>query len=160
MEFKKGDIEGVVVMPLKKHLDERGWLSELFRIDELPADDVRPVMSYISYTAPGVQRGPHEHVHQTDYFSFVGPSNFKVCLWDAREASPTKGRRLVIFAGEDSPCSVIVPPGVVHAYKNIGSKNGAVLNFPNRLFMGAGKKEKVDEIRHEETDGSPYRVDE
>ena len=35
MEFKKGKIHDVVVKPLNKYLDERGWLAELFRSDEV-----------------------------------------------------------------------------------------------------------------------------
>lgn len=160
MEFKKGGIKGVVIRPLKKHVDERGWLSELFRSDELPEKALMPVMSYISVTNPGTTRGPHEHVGQTDYFCFIGPSNFKLCLWDARPGSETYGCRQVVFAGSDNPCAAIVPPGVVHAYKNIGARDGVVLNFPNRLFMGEAKGTAVDEIRHEDAVNSPYRVDE
>jgi dTDP-4-dehydrorhamnose 3,5-epimerase len=52
-----------------------------------------------------------------------------------------------------------VPPGVVHAYKNIGQDNGIVFNAPNRLYAGEGKKTQVDEIRHEEAEGSLYSLD-
>ena len=45
-----------------------------------------------------------------------------------------------------------VPPGVVHAYRNVGSSDAFVLNFPDKLYAGWGKKEPVDEIRHEEID--------
>ncbi len=156
--FAKGKIHDVVVKPLAKYLDERGWLAELFRNDELEPE-VMPVMAYISMTQPGVARGPHEHVDQTDYFCFIGPSNFKVYLWDAREGSLSHGVRQVIFAGVDNPVMVIVPPGVVHAYKNIGIDNGIVFNAPNRLYAGEGKRSPVDEIRHEEAAGSPYPLD-
>ena len=83
-EFTKGKIHDVVVRPLAKFLDERGWLAELFRSDELDPQ-VMPVMAYLSMTQPGVARGPHEHLDQTDYFCFMGPSNFKVYLWDHPE---------------------------------------------------------------------------
>jgi len=106
-----------------------------------------------------VARGPHEHVDQTDYFCFIGPSNFKIYLWDARADSPTFGTRQIIYAGADSPCMVIVPPGVVHAYKNIGNENGIVFNGPNRLYAGHGKSSPVDEIRHEEAGGAAYLLD-
>jgi dTDP-4-dehydrorhamnose 3,5-epimerase len=118
-----------------------------------------PAMGYISMTQAGIARGPHEHVEQVDYFGFIGPSNFKIYLWDNRKSSPTYNVRQIVYAGEDSPKSVIIPPGVVHAYKNIGGKQGMVLNFPNRLFAGKGKKEKVDEIRHEENSDTIYRLD-
>ncbi len=157
-EFKKGKIHDVVVRPLTKFLDERGWLAELFRSDEADPS-VMPAMAYLSMTQPGVARGPHEHVDQTDWFCFIGPSNFKVYLWDSRPGSPTFGTKQVMYAGIDSPLAVIVPPGVVHAYKNIGGENGIVFNAPNRLYAGEGKKCPVDEIRHEEVEGSPFALD-
>ena len=156
--YKKGRIHDATARPLNKFLDERGWLAELYRSDDLdPA--VLPTMAYISMTQPGVARGPHEHKDQTDYFCFIGPSNFKVYLWDARPDSPSFGVKQVLFAGVDSPMMVIVPPGVVHAYRNVGSDNGIVFNGPNRLYAGPGKKEPVDEIRHEEEPGSPFELD-
>ena len=35
-------------------------------------------------------------------------------------------------------------------YQNIGDADGIVINCPNRLYSGAGRKEEVDEIRHED----------
>lgn len=157
-EYKKGRIHDVAVKPLAKFLDERGWLAEMFRSDELP-EPFRPEMAYISMTVPGVARGPHEHVEQTDYFCFIGPGNFKVYLWDARKDSPTFGTRQIIYAGVDSPLSLIVPPGVVHAYKNVSAENGIVFNAPDRLYAGPGKNRPVDEIRHEEAVDSPFNLD-
>lgn len=158
VEFVKGKIHDVVVRPLNKYIDERGWLAELFREDEMETA-VMPVMAYISMTQPGIARGPHEHADQTDCFCFIGPSNFKVYLWDTRPESSTRGVRQVIYAGVDSPLMTIIPPGVVHAYKNIGAENGVVFNAPNRLYAGKGKKTPVDEIRHEDVAGSPFQLD-
>ena len=156
--YKKGAIEGVVIKPLKKYIDDRGWLVELFRHDELD-EDVYPVMSYVSETLPGVARGPHEHKDQTDYFAFIGPSNFKLYLWDNREDSPTYSNKMVVYLGQDNPAVAIVPPGVVHAYKNVGAKPGLVFNAPNRLFAGKDRKEPVDEIRHEDNPDAPFYLD-
>ena len=50
-------------------------------------------MAYISQTLPGIVRGPHEHNDQTDYFAFIGPSDFELTLWDARAESPTFGAK-------------------------------------------------------------------
>lgn len=158
MGFKNGSIQDVKIKPLTKFLDERGWLCELFREDEVEGRYM-PVMAYVSMTQPGIARGPHEHVDQTDLFCFMGPSNFKVYLWDTRKDSPSFGTKQVIYAGYDSPRLVIVPPGVVHAYRNIGTENGIVFNAPNRLYAGTGKKEPVDEIRHEDMEGSPFQLD-
>ena len=156
--FTKGKIHDVIVRPLAKYLDERGWLSELFRSDEIDPRFL-PAMAYISMTRPGVVRGPHEHREQADCFAFIGPSNFKVYLWDARDDSPTGGVKQVVYTGVDSPTLIIVPAGVVHAYKNIGGTDGIVFNAPNRLYAGEGKHTPVDEIRHEEEAGSSFTLD-
>lgn len=158
MTFKLGEIDGVIVKSLVKFTDARGWLCELFRQDELE-EQYLPVMSYISITHPGVARGPHEHVQQADLFGFLGPSTFKIYMWDNRKNSPTFGNKMVIIAGEDEPKSVLIPPGVVHAYKNIGNLLGMVTNYPNRLFAGIGKKEKADEIRHESDPNTIFKLD-
>jgi len=156
--FEKGTIHDVVARPLRKFLDERGWLAELFRRDELP-EGMIPVMAYISMTLPGVSRGPHEHREQTDLFCFIGPGNFKLYLWDTRRESPTFGIRQVLYAGGDAPMMVTVPPGVVHAYRNVSPEPAIVFNAPDRLYAGEGRKDPVDEIRHEEMTGSPFHLD-
>ena len=89
------EIKDVIVKSLRKHTDDRGWLFELYREDELP-ETVHPVMAYISQTLPGIVRGPHEHNDQTDYFAFIGPSDFELTLWDARAESPTLARKVKI----------------------------------------------------------------
>jgi dTDP-4-dehydrorhamnose 3,5-epimerase len=158
MQFHQGPIDGVIWKPLKKFHDDRGWLCELFRHDELPAE-FHPVMAYISQTEPGIARGPHEHVDQADFFCFIGPSNFKMYLWDTRRQSKTYLAAQAEIVGADRPMALVVPPGVVHAYKNVGGVQGIVFNAPNRLYKGPGRKEPVDEIRHEEMKDSPFRLD-
>jgi dTDP-4-dehydrorhamnose 3,5-epimerase len=118
-----------------------------------------PVMSYVSSTQPGVTRGPHEHVDQADLFCFMGPSNFKLRLWDNRPDSETYYRVMTLYVGEDNPKSVLVPKGVVHAYRNVGHVPGIVINCPNQLFMGHEKREPIDEIRHEDDPDTIFRMD-
>jgi len=159
MEFRKGPIEGVKVTPFRKFMDERGWLAEFFRHDEL-AQEFHPAMGYISATLPGVLRGPHEHVDQADLFCWVGPGDFKVTLWDNRPDSPTYQHRMELFMGANNPGSVIVPKGVVHCYRCVSAETGWVINCPNRLYAGEGKREPVDELRHEDDPQNPFVVDE
>jgi dTDP-4-dehydrorhamnose 3,5-epimerase len=156
--FKIGDIDGVVISDLRKFHDSRGWLAELFRHDELDPN-FYPVMAYNSSTNPGVTRGPHEHVDQADLFCFIGPSNFKLRLWDNRPDSKTLSNVTTLVVGADNPKSVLIPPGVVHAYQNVGDVDGIVFNCPNRLYMGAGKKEEIDEIRHEDDPATIFRME-
>ena len=156
--FKAGEIKGVVIRDLRKFSDSRGWLAELFREDELDAE-FYPVMAYTSSTDPGVTRGPHEHADQADLFCFIGPSNFKLRLWDNRAESGTYDNVITLVVGEDNPKSVLIPKGVVHAYRNVGLAPGIVFNCPNRLYMGVGKKDEIDEIRHEDDPQTVYRME-
>jgi len=156
--FVDGPIDGVVLRPLGVHADPRGWLVELFRHDELPAEN-HPVMAYVSETLPGVARGPHHHCEQSDYFAFVGPGEFAIYLWDIRVGSASWGRRMKFVAGESNQQGVIIPAGVVHAYVNVSDVPGWTFNAANRLYAGEGKHGPVDEVRHEDRADSPYRMD-
>lgn len=156
--YVEGPIDGIEFRSVGKFTDDRGWLAELFRIDEMPPTNA-PAMAYVSETKPRVVRGPHEHVDQTDNFVFVGPSDFEIWLWDSRPKSPTFGNFSRTVVGQSNPTAVSVPPGVVHAYRNLSAENrGWVFNAPNRLYAGENKKEEVDEIRHEGVEGTPYLV--
>ena len=149
-------IKGVIIKKLNKFTDERGWLTEIYRKDE---DDLRPVMSYVSFTNFGKVRGPHEHVKQSDFFVFIGSGDFELHLWDNRKDSETYGEKVEVVVGESEMTSVIVPPGVVHGYKCISEKGGVCINLPDALYAGESKKEDVDEIRHEEGDTSEFKIE-
>ena len=104
-------IEQVVIKSLPRYTDERGFLCELYRQDE---DKYQPQMAYFSLTHPGIVGGPHEHRKQSDYFVFIGPGNFELHLLDNRPTSSTYQEHQVLEVGETNPCSVLIPPGVVH----------------------------------------------
>jgi len=156
--FHNGPIQGVVFKPVQIRSDRRGWLAEIYREDELPPE-IHPVMAYVSETFSGAARGPHQHNNQTDYFVFLGPGDFALYLWDIRPASPTRGNRMKVIVGQSNKQIVIVPPGVVHAYLNIGNTTGWVINTPNMLYAGTARREKIDEIRYEDMPDSPFILD-
>ena len=147
-------IPGVVLRPTRRYTDTRGWLMELFRDDEVP-EGFEPAMGYVSVTKPGVARGPHEHVHQTDCFVFLDGS-YELYLWENRpgheEAFETHR------VGAENPMAAFVPPGVVHAYRNVGESEAFVLNFPDKLYAGWGRSEPVDEVRHEDEERSKFKL--
>lgn len=146
-------LPGTLLRHLRRHDDARGWLSELFRDDELP-EGFRPAMGYISVTKPGVQRGPHEHREQTDGFAFLS-GRFRLTLWENRPG--LEFRKVELDVGEENPVFITVPPGVVHAYANVGDSDAFVLNFPDKLYAGWGRSEEVDEIRHEDDPESRFK---
>lgn len=156
MNWREGSIADVQLEELKRFTDDRGWLSELFRRDELDESDY-PAMGYVSETLPGVVRGPHEHMDQSDRFAFLH-GTYEVFLWDARETSSTYGVRCRLVLGSEHQATIVIPPGVVHAYRNAGDSPAMVFNFPDALYAGHGKTEPVDEIRHEDDPDSPFQL--
>ena len=155
--FKISKITDIVFVELQKFSDQRGWLTELHRKDEL-SKNLNPEMSYISMTFPKIVRGPHEHKKQIDYMIFTGGSTFKIFLWDMRLKSKSYKSKQILIAKENKIFKLIVPAGVVHAYKNIGLKNGFVINLPNKLYKGKNKKSVSDEIRHENDSQSIFKI--
>jgi len=149
-------LPGVRVEALPIFRDSRGSLHELFRTDEVPVG-FKPLMACSSWSHPGVTRGPHQHVTQDDYFTFAGPSNFTVYLWDDRSGAARAMQGWFILTGEQAPSRIHVPRGVVHAYRNTGAVAGLVVTTTSVLFKGEGRHEAVDEIRHELDPKSPYR---
>jgi dTDP-4-dehydrorhamnose 3,5-epimerase len=157
VQFNEGEIQGVVFKPLTVHQDARGGLAELFRSDEL-STEFRPQMATVSWTEPQTVRGPHEHLDQSNLLVFLGPQLFQVTLWDNREASPTYRHTLRRVVGGDQPISVLVPAGVVHAFRNLGQERGLSLNFPNRLFRGEQRQADDHAIRYEQDRTSPFKA--
>jgi len=148
-------IEGTIVKDLKSFRDNRGWLKEIYRSDE---SSIAPEMCYVSHTNFNEIRGPHEHYEQSDFFVFIGPGDFELYLWDNRPESSTFGNDEKIIVGESRNVSVLVPPGVVHGYKSISTGGSFSINLPDKLYGGFGKKEKVDEIRHENKANSEFKI--
>ncbi len=149
-------LPGVRVEALPVFKDTRGSLHELFRTDEIPAT-FKPLMACSSWSHGGVTRGPHQHVGQDDYFTFAGPSDFTVYLWDDRPDAAGAAKGWIIHTGEQAPSRIHVPRGVVHAYRNTGKVPGLVVTVTSLLFKGEGRRDPVDEIRHELNPQSPYQ---
>ncbi len=148
-------IKGVEIKKLEKFPDDRGWLTEIFRRDET---SYKPAMGYISQTKPKIVRGPHEHLKQSDFFIFLF-GKFRLYLWDNRKTAKNYRQLETVEIDEDNPCSVLVPPGVVHAYRCVSENAGYVINLPNKLYKGKGKKKEIDEVRWENKNNSPFVIE-
>lgn len=149
-------LPGVRVEALPVFNDARGSLHELYRADEIPGE-FKPVMACCSWSHPGLTRGPHQHVMQDDYFTFAGPSDFRVYLWDDRPGAAGAAQGWLINTGQNAPSRIYVPRGVVHAYRNTGTAPGLVVTVTSLLFKGEGRRDPIDEIRHELNPDSNYR---
>lgn len=144
-------IEGVVCKPLKRHVDERGYLMEILRQDDPDFRQFGQV--YISACFPGIVKAWHCHEVQYDYFCCLS-GNLKIGLYDDRDGSPTCGQTQTVVIGVLNPQVVIIPPYVWHGFTAVGGETAIVLNVPTELF----NYEKPDELRRDVSDpGIPYQ---
>jgi dTDP-4-dehydrorhamnose 3,5-epimerase len=124
-------IDGAAYKELKLIPDERGFLMEILRSDD-PLFQ-RFGQAYVTAAYPGVVKAWHYHVKQTDHFCVLA-GMAKVVLYDAREGSPTKGEINEFYLGEQKRGLVVIPNGVYHGYKNIGSDMVLLLNMPTEVY--------------------------
>jgi dTDP-4-dehydrorhamnose 3,5-epimerase len=135
-------IQGVTVKPLKVIPDERGYLYEMLRNDDPFYQQFG--QCYLTAVYPGVVKGWHWHTKQTDHFVCV-KGMAKVVLYDRRADSPTHGEVNEFFMGESNPILVVIPNGVLHGMKGIGTETAMIINLPTHPYCYAEPDEhRVD----------------
>ena len=127
-------IDGVVVKKLKPIPDERGRLMEILRCDDPFLQKFGQV--YMTTAYPGVVKAWHYHKKQTDHFCCV-KGTMKVVLYDDRESSPTRGEVNEFFMGEHNPILVVIPAGVYHGMKGVGTEEAIIINTPTEPYNSA-----------------------
>jgi dTDP-4-dehydrorhamnose 3,5-epimerase len=58
----------------------------------------------------------------------------QVALVDLREDSPTFGLRNTLYVGTKRPWQILIPPGVGHGYKVIGSEPAVLVYVTDRFY--------------------------
>lgn len=118
-------IQGVVVKPLRRIPDERGFVMHMLRADD--PDFERFGEIYFSTIYPGVIKGWHLHKEMTlNYAVVVGM--IKLALYDDRESSPTQGEVQELFVGQENYQLVKIPPMVWNGFKGVGTQVAIVAN--------------------------------
>jgi dTDP-4-dehydrorhamnose 3,5-epimerase len=133
MERKEvpGQIAGVVVTPLKLVANERGRLMEVQRVDDPQFPGFGQV--YITQSFPGVVKAWYRHTTQIDQIAVV-TGLAKLVLFDDRPKSSTRGLVQEVVFGELCPSLVLIPPGVWHGFKAIGTEGAFFLHLNDRPF--------------------------
>ena len=98
-------IEGVVVTPVERHEDPRGFFTEIARFGAYR-------QANHSHSRRGVLRGLHYHLTQADLW-YVVRGTAQVALADLRGDEPVVE---TLTVGETSPCTIYVPPRVAHGF--------------------------------------------
>jgi len=128
-------IEGIVVKNLVKHVDERGFFTELMRGDwkELLGED-QIIQFNLSYSYPDIVRAWHRHLRgQVDYFICIEGA-IKVCAYDDREGSETYGELDEIVLSSEGLRVARIPGMLWHGYKAVGTEPIRLLYGVNRLY--------------------------
>ena len=128
-------IEGVRVQPLALYPDDRGYFLEVQRMGQGLAAAFPPATSQVSAALnyPGTVKAFHYHLHQTDCWTPV-KGLLQVALVDLRVGSPTFGARNTLYAGALRPWQILIPPGVAHGYKVIGSEEALLVYMTDRFY--------------------------
>ncbi|MBC7460162.1 MAG: dTDP-4-dehydrorhamnose 3,5-epimerase family protein [Thermoleophilia bacterium] len=106
-------IEGVLVLPLTRHGDERGGFTETYRTEWF--DGPAMVQGNRSDSAAGTIRGLHFHRKQADYWLCL-KGTLLVALHDTRTNSPSAGVTQGIVLTGDTTTGIYIPPGVAHGF--------------------------------------------
>lgn len=107
-------IKGVYIVRLQAHPDERGRFVETFRRRWIPGSR-EMVQGNRSDSQPGVLRGIHYHLFQSDYW-YVPTGRSFTALVDLRPKSPTFKAVDTLEMGEQNEVGVYIPPGVGHGF--------------------------------------------
>jgi dTDP-4-dehydrorhamnose 3,5-epimerase len=108
-------IDGVHLLPLTQHPDDRGSFTEVYRREWVPGGR-EMVQANLSLSHANVLRGMHFHRKQADYWCVFSGTAF-VGLFDLRGGSPTDGKKAEITIDADTQrFGLYIPKGVAHGF--------------------------------------------
>jgi len=130
-----GLIEGVRLAPVALWPDDRGYFLEVQRLGcgiaaHFPAETTQ-VSAALSY--PGSIKAFHYHMHQTDCWVPVS-GMLQVALADLRRGSRTHGARNTLYVGALRPFQILIPPGVAHGYKVVGTEPALLVYLTDHFY--------------------------
>src|SRR5467141_128140 len=114
-------LPGVRVHDVNKRIDERGFFAEIVRNDWKDfLDDDTIAQANVSLSYPGMIRAWHRHRKgQVDYLMVV-KGTMKICAYDDKEDSSTRGHLDEIIASEEKLQLVRVPGHYWHGTMTLG----------------------------------------
>jgi dTDP-4-dehydrorhamnose 3,5-epimerase len=128
-------IAGVEIDPYPVWPDDRGYFMEVARMGQgLTASfprETTQVSAALSY--PGTIKAFHFHRRQTDCWIPV-EGMLQVALVDLRPQSPTFGARNTLYLGTLRRWQLLIPAGVGHGYKVIGTAPALLVYITDRFY--------------------------
>jgi dTDP-4-dehydrorhamnose 3,5-epimerase len=118
-------LAGVVVRPLRRLEDARGWVVSMLRADDPAFERFGEI--YFSAILPGAVKAWRRHTRITANLA-VPLGRVRLVLHDARAGSPTNGRTMAIETGEADCALVTIPPGIWTGWQCLGATTALVAN--------------------------------
>jgi len=139
-------IRDVELIPLKPHIDDRGYLIEIIRAAEPKTDPWSVCRKFgqvylVGNFARGTIRAFHKHDKLWDFF-FISHGVAKFVLVDDRKDSPTYQVMNTFILSEKNPSLLVVPPGVYHGWMSL-EDDTQLVSIASELY----NRENPDEIR-------------
>jgi dTDP-4-dehydrorhamnose 3,5-epimerase len=147
-------VNGVLVIPLRRFEDPRGWFMELRRESLLPD---RTLQTNLSFSHAGTVRGLHYHARgQNDLFACVRGMIRVVAL------DQESGETFSVDVGDDNPAAVWVPGHYAHGFEAL--TDALVLYHVTREYDPADPDEHGipwddERVRHLWSTSSPILSD-
>jgi dTDP-4-dehydrorhamnose 3,5-epimerase len=123
-------LKGIIIKPIKRLSDERGFFAEIMRKDwkDLFGNDTI-AQANLSHTFPGIIRAWHKHVKgQTDYFIAL-QGTIKICAYEEVTEELTE----IVSSGQNLQ-AVRMPGHYWHGFKNVGNEPAMLLYFTTNLY--------------------------
>ena len=135
-------IDGVKIIKLTTHEDDRGLFREIFRFSEQFEGIPVGQLSH-SMVQEGVVKAWHGHVYQSQW-NYVVSGQIQVVLYDKRNNSRTYKELYEFVVGDGlDPLAYYFPPGVFHGYKCIQGPMQII-------YATSGVYDLEDELRMEQ----------
>jgi dTDP-4-dehydrorhamnose 3,5-epimerase len=147
-------VNGVLVLPLRRFDDPRGWFMELRRESLLPD---RTLQTNLSFSRAGTVRGLHYHARgQNDLFVCVR-GMIRVVALDQDSAET-----FTVDVGDDNPAAVWIPGHLAHGFEAL--TDALVLYHVTREYDPADPDEHGipwddERVRHLWSTSSPILSD-
>jgi len=133
-------IKDTSVVPLVAHVDDRGYLIEILRVND-PHFTKFGQVYIVGNFAKGTIRAFHKHAELWDWF-FIGHGAAKFVLVDDREESPTYKEMNTFVISAHNPSLIAVPPGVYHGWVSL-KDDTQLISTASEVY----KRERPDEMR-------------
>ena len=135
-DFKAhGEIQGIWSRATTRHVDERGFFSELIRLNKIEFNPVDFKQQNLSYSKKMVRRGMHIQENQWQLVTLLSGAVIDVLL-DVRIDSSTFGKfaRFNLKSETDEINQLLVAPGIAHGFGVLS--NDAYMLYASDRYYG------------------------